>query len=113
MQKGELRDVWVVHEGQNPETGCLGVFTTSKMATAYLEWEVLARNPLGGARMTKMTGYVPDEGRVVLIRHVEFRTLTSDYRSDETRRDLALRRSAWDKLTPDERDALALKDPSR
>lgn len=106
---GQIIDVWTVIQKVNsfsPEI--FGVFPTARQAMGYLT--EISPNVQGALRVEPRKAFrTDDELRVLLIKiESPFQELMIDYEPDADRIRRELRRSAWNKLTPEERDALNL-----
>lgn len=112
IQPGNIIDVWAVVQKHNTSTEVFGVFPTERQAEGYVK-EVLP-NKVVSVRVVPHKAFRPGaEARVLLleIRHDTFYELAVDYEPDEDRIRRELRKQAWDKLTPEERNALNLEEP--
>jgi|ERR1051325_1284328 hypothetical protein len=113
MNPGSLIDVWAVAQKTNNGMDVLGVFPTKRQAEGYVKEEMLTRTT--AVRVIPHKAFRPgNEERVLLveIRNGDFYQLNINYDPDEGPRLLELRKNAWNKLTPEERYALNMKEPT-
>ncbi len=105
---GQIIDVWAVVQKHNTGMEVFGVFPTERQAKGYLE--ELYREGTSLLRVDHSKAFRPgDEPRVLLIDvKSSFYQLEVDYEPDADRIRRELRQSAWNKLTPEERNALNL-----
>lgn len=108
MITGKLLDVHAVMTGDPQSPNVYGVFPTDRQAEGYIREQA----PDSGAKVVTYRGFQPEDDnrspRVLLFKQVgpSFYELDVDYEPEADRIRRELRKSAWDKLTPAERDAL-------